>query len=138
MLSRLSDDTAPKWGILTPQHMVEHLVSSWRISNGKAQAPCITPEERLSALRQFLFSDKPFQKNIKNPILPEGLTPLRKKNLEEANQQLVNEIRDFFAYFEEHPNSKPIHPIFGELDKEGWLLFQEKHIKHHFEQFGLL
>lgn len=138
-LNELSEKAAPQWGILTPQAMVEHLVSSWRLANGKAEAKCEMPQEKLKAYRDFLFSDQSFEKNIKNPALPENETPkLRKSSLKEATEQLVGEIEDFFEFFKQNPSAQPEHPVFGALDKEGWLIFQYKHITHHFRQFNLI
>jgi len=31
-----------------------------------------------------------------------------------------------------------MHPVFGSLDTNGWLIFQTKHMTHHLTQFGLL
>lgn len=138
ILNRLNENSKPEWGNLTPQHMIEHLVSTWRISNGKSSAPQLTPDEKLPAYRKFLGSDAPFEKNIKNRLMGEGLPALRKKSLQEAKNQLMEEIIDFFAHHKNHPDSKSIHPFFGELDKEGWLKFQEKHMDHHFRQFNLI
>ena len=138
-LEQLTNDQKPEWGMLTPQAMAEHLVSSWRIANGKSAGECKMPEEKLQAYRDFLFSDQPFQKNIKNPLLPENEPPpLRKNNLQEAKDQLLKEIEDFFSFHDQNSGTKPIHPVFGPLDMEGWLIFQEKHTRHHFRQFGLL
>lgn len=138
LIKNLKPDTKPKWGILTPQAMIEHIIGSWRISNGKARAKCVVPPEKLEKLRAFLFSDLPYEKNRKNPIMPVNSSPPhRKPDLESAKTQLVEDINDFFDYHQQHPDAEFIHPVFGKLDKKGWLIFQQKHIKHHFEQFGL-
>lgn len=137
-LEKLKAETKPEWGSMTAQHMIEHLVGSWRISNGRAQVQLMTPKERLPAYRQFLFSDEPYKKNLMNPIFANGLPPLRKESLDAAVQQLIDEMWMFFEYFNEHPEATFIHPVFGELDKEGWLTFQRKHMGHHLTQFGVL
>ena len=36
-LKQLEDNQKPLWGIMTPQHMVEHIIGSWLISNGRFQ-----------------------------------------------------------------------------------------------------
>jgi len=138
-LSKLKTDTQPNWGLLNPQAMVEHLVGSWRISNGKSQARQITPDEQVSCYLKFLYSEEPFEPNVKNPIMPKGEPPpLRKPDLESAKAQLKQEIEDFFVYHKNNPGVQPVHPVFGPLDQEGWLIFQHKHMNHHFRQFGLL
>lgn len=138
LLIELKEDTKPEWGQMSPQHMVEHLVSSWRIGNGKAKAKCHIPEQKLQVFRDFLFSEEPFEKNIQNPILPKEPAPLRKKNLQEAKEQLLKEVEDFFKFFEENKEAEPTHPVFGELSRSGWVQFQYKHVFHHLKQFDLV
>jgi oxepin-CoA hydrolase / 3-oxo-5,6-dehydrosuberyl-CoA semialdehyde dehydrogenase len=139
LLKKLDENSKPAWGILTPQSMLEHIVGSWRISNGRAVVECKVPEEKLKKLRDFLFSDKAFKPNVKNPMMPENEAPAhRKPSLEHVKKQLIEDIDTFFEYFEKNPEAEPVHPIFGKLNKAGWLHFQEKHMKHHFKQFGLI
>lgn len=139
VLNKLHEDSLPLWGHLTPQHMMEHVVSSWRVSNGNATAGLAIPQGKLQEHVEFLYSDRAFERNIKNPVLPpEGLWPLRKKSLDDAKKQLLNEVSDFFQYFDANPKAIPMHPLFGPLDKDGWLRFQRKHMQHHFRQFGMI
>ena len=136
-IRRLSSGSKPSWGSMSPQHMVEHLVSSWRISNGRSTAKVISSEEYREKAIKFLFSELPFEKNIKNPIHSKGLPPLRKESLEASIDQLANEINTFFEFWGSKGEHKETHPLFGELDKHGWLTFQKKHMIHHLKQFGL-
>ena len=39
-LKSLKVDQQPEWGIMTPQHMVEHLIVSTKMSNGGLNIPC--------------------------------------------------------------------------------------------------
>lgn len=138
-LAQLSPDTQPQWGILNAQAMLEHVIGSWRISNGKAEAQQAVSDEELPKYREFLFSEQTFEPNVKNPIMPESEPPhLRKPDLESAKEQLQQEIADFFDYHRQNPGIQPVHPVFGPMDEEGWLIFQEKHMRHHFKQFGIL
>jgi len=139
ILKKLNKDTKPLWGTMTPQHMIEHITGSWLISNGRFQAKELSiPEEDLEKKRKFLFSDVPYKKNITNPVQGEGLQPLRKPNLEESKSSLIQNINLFFNYHDTHQEAFFLHPVFGDLDRNGWVLFQTKHIKHHLEQFGLM
>lgn len=135
LLNTLNPKQKPLWGIMTPQHMVEHLVGSWRISNGRFALPeaVINPERK-----EFLFTDQPFAKNISNPSLKGNLAELRKPDLKAAVEQLKDEISNFYAFHDSNPGIRFFHPAFGMLNKEEWLLFQTKHIGHHLRQFALL
>lgn len=134
----LDEDQRPIWGSMSPQHMVEHIVGSWRISNGRARVGLLIKGDELIKRRDFLFSDTPYERNIPNPTFAKGAPPLRKPSLASAIDQLEDEMMAFFAYHETHPGAIEMHPVFGELDYQGWLIFQGKHMKHHMMQFGLL
>jgi len=137
-LTKLTENSKGQWGMMGPQHMIEHLVGSWRVSNGNATVACNLPEAILQQQRAFLLSDEPFEPNTKNPYLPENETlPFRKTNLKEAIIQLGSEIGDFFIYFDANPDVETTHPVYGDLNRAQWLHFQLKHMGHHFKQFGL-
>jgi hydroxymethylglutaryl-CoA reductase/oxepin-CoA hydrolase/3-oxo-5,6-dehydrosuberyl-CoA semialdehyde dehydrogenase len=138
-LKQLEDNQKPLWGIMTPQHMVEHIIGSWLISNGRFQVKLQTAAEKLTERRNFLFSDKEFQQNVQSAEGEPGkLNKLRKDNLLDAIISLQKEIITFYDYHNENPKTLFMHPVFGELNKEEWLLFQSKHIKYHLKQFSLL
>ena len=136
-LRTLTSEQKPEWGQMTPQHMVEHIVGSWRISNGRAKVPPALSEKEIAERRVFLFSEVPYPKNHPNPLFAQGLQALRKSDLEAAIEQLEDEIDAFFSYHAEHPEAIEMHPVFGPLDFDGWMCFQSKHMSHHFAQFGL-
>ena len=47
-LSNLQENMKPKWGIMTPQHMIEHLEYTYRIASGEIQDfEIATPEKIL-------------------------------------------------------------------------------------------
>lgn len=139
LLRTWKKDQEPQWGSMSPQHMVEHLVGSWRISNGRAQAPQMLTNEDVEVRREFLFSEKAYAKNIANPTSKtQGNAPLRKESLNAAIDQLQDEMKAFFEYHKSHVDAIEMHPVFGPLNFEGWMTFQTKHMTHHMMQFGLL
>lgn len=138
LLTTLNPNQQPLWGIMTPQHIVEHVVGSWIISNGRFAVEQKTTEEQKEKRLKFLFSPLPFEKGISNPVTGNKLNPLKKESLEKAIEAYTEAINTFYEFHEKNPNAKPVHPAFGPLDKKGWLQFQSKHMGHHFTQFGLL
>ena len=47
-LAKLTQESKPAWGIMTPQHMVEHLEYTYKIASGELQDFDIsTPEKYL-------------------------------------------------------------------------------------------
>ncbi|MCO4805669.1 hypothetical protein OAA53_00080 [Salibacteraceae bacterium] len=136
-LKTLAVDQTPKWGIMTPQHMVEHIIGTWRISNGRARVAPAASGDELDRRRAFIFSDVAYQKNITNPVFGDGLMKLRKPNLQAAIDHLEDEMTAFFEYHESNPEAMEAHPVFGILDYNGWIVFQSKHMGHHLAQFEI-
>lgn len=138
-LSKLSVDTKPVWGKMSSQHMVEHLIQSVQLSNGKmALSECMTPDERLPLMKKILMSKRPLPKNFVNTVIGAELKPLIYPDLKASIEALKKELQSIDKFFDEKPDSKPMNPTFGPLNKEEWNQFHNKHFKHHFAQFGLL
>lgn len=137
-LKNLKPEMQPQWGKMTTQHMVEHLIMTMHMSNGKEHFKCFSPQERLPALKRFLMSEKPLPRNYISPVVGPDNPPLQYSNLEETKKVLESEIKDYYKFFELNPDAKPTNVTFGELDKEEWDQFHKKHFTHHFTQFNLL
>ncbi len=138
-LDHLTPESEPEWGLMTAQHMVEHLTQSLMNALGEVHFEQVTPEEKLPKLQQFLFSDQPMPKGHKVPYLPENnLLSLHHPDLETAKKALLEKWEEFERTFSENPDKKTLHPVFGMLDREGWYQVHRKHFTHHYEQFGLV
>ncbi len=138
LLADLSPDKPALWGKMNAQQMVEHVTDFFMISTGKLHVPLVTPAEHLPKFKEFLLSDKQFRENTKAPVLPEEPLPVRKPDLTSAIQKLKTTIEGFFTFFSDDPGKKTLHPVFGELNFEEWILLHYKHVTHHARQFGLL
>jgi hypothetical protein len=140
LLEKLGPDTAPLWGQMTAQHMVEHLVLLTKFSNGSLEAKTYTDPDIWLQRKLWLMSDEPFARNIK--IGPqegqEGPGPLRWGSLDEARDKLLTEMERYTAFWADDPAVQPPHPAFGPLDRDEWQQFHRKHFTHHFVQFGLV
>lgn len=135
----LTPASKPAFGLMTAQHMVEHVCLTFSLSNGRREIEQSTPE-RLAGItkRRLLESDMAFPKGFKAPMLPENDTlPYHYASLNAAIEALEDELDAFERWFEEHPDSKPVHPVMGPLSYEEWQIFHRKHVEHHLEQFGV-
>lgn len=137
LLDGLQTDTKQLWGKMSAQHMIEHLILAVRTSNGKLNLGCSNSSERLPVLKKFLLSSRPLPRGFINPIIGEDLRLLEYASLDEAKKVLAVEVNDYYKYFEEDPNAVLTNPTFGELTKDEWEVFHEKHFTHHFGQFGI-
>ncbi|MEP7165595.1 MAG: DinB family protein [Ferruginibacter sp.] len=140
LLGKITADTKSNWGKMNAQQMVEHVAAFFNVSTEKIKFDLVSPEEHLPKYKEFLLSDKPFRENTKAPatVLGEEPMPLRYKNYEEALQKLHVSVEHFEAYFKNEPDRKTIHPVFGPLNFDEWVLLHYKHVTHHLRQFGVL
>ena len=136
-LQNLTLQSEAKFGILTPQHMVEHLIITVKLSSGRIPIPSFEPNEKQLARKQaLLFTDIPFPQGIKAPGLPDTLLELRYPDLETAKTELIKSYDAYHLLFQENPTLLTPHPGFGLLNYKEWELFHAKHIDHHLGQFG--
>lgn len=141
LLNGLSENSEKKFGIMSPQMMVEHLEEVVRkgleITDAKDFEQI--PEEQTEKLQDWLYTNNKIRPGAQYPLLKESETPvLRHKNLDMAKEALLNSLKEFQIYYRENPHAQHYHTKFGMLNKEMWELFQRKHFTHHFEQFGLI
>lgn len=138
-LGRLTEQSTAKWGIMTPQHMIEHLTQGLESAVNKIKLDVHTPEEHLEKYTDSLYNYYPFPKNSKTPVLEDGvLAKLECENLAEAKAKFLEAYETFELYYKENPEATANNAVFGALDKDLWELMNMKHFNHHFEQFSLI
>ncbi len=139
-LYKLTADAKPKWGIMTPQHMIEHLEYTYKIASGDIQDFEIsTPEKILEKVHNSLYNYDKFPKNSRFPLLEKDtLDTLKHSGLGIAIENFKAQREKYLEYFKENPDTKLNNMVFGELNKYEWYLLERKHLNHHFEQFDLL
>ena len=140
LLQNLTAETKPVWGKMNAQQMLEHAADFFDVSTEKIVFALVTPEEHLPKYKDFLYSDKEFRENTKAPetILGEEPLPLRKAGVEDAKDHLKKSVEEFISYFNTDSEKKTMHPVFGLLNFEEWIMLHHKHVRHHLRQFGLL
>lgn len=140
LIQSVTQEPVAKWGKMNFQQMLEHVADFFRVSTGKQQYLFVSPPEHMPGLREFLMSEKQFRENTKAPISIIGEEPVSVKlqSVEEAVEAVATEVNDFFQLYNNQPGCTATHPVFGELDYEGWVRLHYKHVTHHLRQFGLL
>jgi len=139
-LKKLSEDKKPQWGIMTPQHMIEHLEYTYKIISGEIQDfEVATPEKYLEKVHHSLYNYDKFPKNTNFPMLEKDtLDKLRHPDLATAIEKFKAQRENYLNYFKENPDAKLKNLVFGELNRYESYLLERKHLTHHFEQFGLI
>ncbi len=139
LLSQLNEDSQSRWGMMTAQHLVEHLEFFNRMALGEVETDITTPEEHIEKYQESLWNYKAMPKEFKHPLLKKDeAESLRFENLEEAKKAYLESYDRFIEFFEENPRAKTANTVFGMLDKYHWYLLNRKHLNHHFSQFGLI
>lgn len=140
ILSKLQADDKPTFGIMTAQHMIEHLAFAVRFSNGKEPQHHYYPTDKEQQIKEFIIgTDIAMPIGFKSPVLPtEGLPTLKHSTLPNAIDNLKAELKNFDNYFINQPLDRPVNPTMGELNYQEWVRFHNRHFTHHFRQFSLL
>jgi hypothetical protein len=138
-LQRLEFDTQPLFGIMTPQHMVEHVAQAVSISNGERTLSLMVDSDRASIQKRIMiFTDRPFPKGLQAPSLDGKQPALMFDNLDEAKRELIRQLDLFDMWYQQHPEETCMHPFLGPLNHDEWVRFHTKHLTHHFQQFSLI
>lgn len=137
LVSSIPTDTPAKFGKMNVPQMIEHMSYSFRQANGKDTYELTTAQEYLPRMQAFLMSEKPFKENTPNSLLPDDPEPPKHEHINDAYNELRQEISDFFKLFDKEPDKKLMNPFFGELDYDMWIQLLHKHAWHHLKQFGV-
>jgi len=138
-LKNLKKDSQPLFGKMTAQHMIEHLIMALNFSNGKSPQHLMIDERFAKKIRYYTIeTENEMSIGFKAPMLGDDLPALNYESLHAAIENLVKTIETFEFYLKNNPEVKPICPVIGELNYHEWIIFHNKHFKHHFKQFGLI
>jgi hypothetical protein len=139
IIEDISGEEKPLWGMMTVQHMVEHLIFPLQFVTSGMPVQILTPEDRLPKQRAFLMSEFGMPHNFKMPLLPVDTLPkLMGESLNDSKKMLKDALNKFFSILDDPSFTTLPHPLFGNLNREEWLTFQYKHFHHHFSQFDLM
>jgi oxepin-CoA hydrolase/3-oxo-5,6-dehydrosuberyl-CoA semialdehyde dehydrogenase len=139
-LAKLSAESKPKWGTMSPQHMLEHLEYTYKIASGQYQNFEInTPEKILDKVHNSLYNYHKMPREHMFPLAEESkINELKHKDLEEAKLKMLESRQEYLDFFKENPDVVLKNTVFGEMNRYEWYLLDRKHLNHHFEQFGLI
>ncbi len=138
-IKHLSIDDAPLWGLMSPQHMIEHLIYVFRLSIGEVKQEVVTPKDKLDRYQASLFGERRLPKFFKNPYLrSEEVEDLEFESLSVSKEELLKYCDKYEDFFRNHSSAVTDHVFYGSLDKEKWDLIHFKHLEHHFRQFDLM
>lgn len=140
IITNLTKDSQPLWGQLSAHQMVEHLSLRLAFSSKKIIGkPFMTPERMAYYKAKFFNKDAPIPKNFTaKGLIIEKPNRTRFRSLDDAIAVYQESILDFVTFFQKDISGLSFHPFFGYLSYDEWVYYHNKHIKHHFIQFGLI
>jgi len=136
LLKNLKSDTKADFGLMTPQHMVEHLTWITKVTTTRKGVPEDGPIE--NKMQKFFDAGCIFKHRPKEGETAADLPALKYGSLEEAIEQVPIAIKRFYDHYEADPDFKCYNPFMGEVGFTDIQKFHFQHYSYHFWQFGLL
>jgi len=138
LLQNLTADREPNFGLMTPQHMVEHLIWVTKTTIGRKGEQEKEPTKSQLYFGKFIANGAIFEHRPKPGQTKADLPPLKYSSLQEAIEQVAPAIERFYQHFEDNPDAVCFNPMMGELTKADLEVFHAQHYRWHLQQFGLL
>lgn len=133
-LDRLTPDTRPIWGKMTPSQMMEHAARVFDMATGRKPMKQVFLGKALSWIfkKEFL-GEKPFKPN--RPTGPDF--KIQDQPEFESTRARLTELINEFHNLGESGLDGNVHGFFGPLTGKQWGETQYKHLDHHLRQFGV-
>lgn len=134
-LKKLSPTTQPAWGKMNAGQMLAHLNVAYDMAFDKTDIKVngIARFMLKTFVKNKVVGEKPFSKNGQTApffVMKED------KDFEKEKQALITNIKEVEAKGKSWFEGKQ-SPSFGPLSSSEWSQLFQKHIEHHFEQFGI-
>lgn len=137
LLKTLKADAEPRFGLMTAQHMVEHIANDAKYMNHRLGEPEGGPTEKQLGFQKFIDSGAVL-KHRPSDKTKADLPELKYASLEEAVAKIAPITKAFYDHFDAHPEFKVYNKFMGELGFEKVELFFSQHWRYHLWQFKLL
>ena len=137
-LEDLKTDSKAEWGTMTAKQMLIHLTQSSKMMHLE-NTKLLIKEKYIEKAIAFLYTDKAISKGIDIPKdIGYNFDNAITEDIEQLKTELFNSTTTMLNFLIKNTDFRAVHPFFGDLTAEQWLLFQKKHFTHHLSQFGLL
>lgn len=137
LLKKLSAEQEPTFGLMTAQHMLEHLIVVTKTSI-KDMGPA--PDELTDKQKGFMkyVTSGAEMKHRPSDKTKADLPDLRLESMAKAQEELINAIKRFQSDLEQRADKAYYNPLMGVLQPEEMTSFHARHYEYHLEkQFGL-
>lgn len=134
-LDRLTADTNPLWGNMTAAQMLAHLNLTYDTSRGKIRIE-MHPFMHFFVkkfLKKTVVDSKPYPKNARTAPYFEVS---EEKEFEYEKERFLQNMHWVFEKGEKYFEGR-LTGSFGRLTSKEWSNLFQKHLDHHFNQFGV-
>lgn len=130
--ARLTPEHRPRWGRMTADQMVSHLVQTCRMGTGELPVRPVKLFTRHWPLNVLIAYFMPFPRNL----------PTVKPLIARAPQGIARDLATLAECLEAFARSRertdwPEHPALGRLSGQAWARLGYRHMDHHLRQFGV-
>ena len=138
ILKKLTPETKGNFGLMTPQHMVEHLVVVIKTTAKKYEGDREKePNESQMGFKKFIKSGAVL-KHRPSDKTKADLPPLKYSSLEKIVALMPEAVARFYDLWDNNPDYILYAPFMGEMSFEEVELFHYMHFRFHLWQFGLI
>jgi len=131
-LSKIQDESLPKWGKFSVPAMVCHLADTLEMAAGlrPVAAVPVPAMMRYFPLKHLILYVLPMPKGL--PTAPELLVTVPSEWAADCRR-----VQELLKLVGELPKGQGApHPAFGRLSNDEWKVLQARHMDHHLRQFG--
>lgn len=138
LLGNLTAETEGNFGLMTPQHMVEHIVSVLKNTTIKYEGERESPaNERQLGFQKYVKGGCVLKYRASDKTKAD-LPELKYASLEAAIADVPPAIQGFYDFWEANQDYIPYASFMGEMPFEDIELFHYMHFRYHLWQFGLI
>lgn len=133
-LDQLNSACERQWGTMSPDQMLAHCSEAMEVATGKKSPSRLFIGRILGPiLKNGYVGEKPFAKNLPTD---KSFVASEKKDFNKEKERLRKLICEFSERGAVKCSANP-HPFFGKLSPMEWSIAMQKHLDHHFRQFGV-
>lgn len=133
---KLTADTKPAWGALSPAELMVHFRSVIEMSLEEKQFEDRSTWFSRNIMRVVAFHIMPSWPKGKIKA-PAEFTPEARASFEDERNAFLAAMRRFVEAAAANPNRTTRHSLFGPLTLDYWTFMHARHFEHHFDQFGV-
>ncbi|MFM9904807.1 MAG: DUF1569 domain-containing protein [Pyrinomonadaceae bacterium] len=134
-LNMLSGSETPKWGKMTVNQMMSHLVQTGELPFA-ASLPDKSSFMSRTLIKPLVLYVLPMPKEVKvSPDMDQQADGRKPQEFNSDRELAIDAINKIGTLPVHHPCQ--YHPFFGKFTAKEWAVIAHKHIDHHLKQFGV-